>query len=166
MQPNQRKHRTFASGLRPPLRPAMRDVRHHFGAIAHTVEYIVKSPTLKPLVNPHYKIKQSWLIAQCAEMRVIDQTLAPGQSVPWHLHPSSADYIICLRGELEIREINPDRATTLHPLERYLVPDKQPHTTINTSAEECQFLIVQGPGKLEFRALPELETRQNAGNDV
>ena len=130
--------------------------------IAHMEEHTVNPPTLKPLVNPLYKIKQSWIIAQCAEMRVIDQTLAPGEGVPWHLHPSSADYIICLRGELEIREINPDRVTTLRPLERYLVPDKQPHTTVNTSAEECQFLIVQGPGKVEFRALPKLEDTQSA----
>ena len=126
----------------------------------------MNSPTLKPLVNPLYKIKQSWIVAQCAEMRVIDQTLAPGEGVPWHLHPSSADYIICLRGELEIREINPDRVTTLRPLERYFVPDKRPHTTVNTSAEECQFLIVQGPGKVEFRALPKLDAAQNIGNDV
>jgi quercetin dioxygenase-like cupin family protein len=114
-------------------------------------------PTLKPLVNPLYKIKQSWIVAQCAEMRVIDQTLAPGEGVPWHLHPDSVDYIICLRGELEVREINPERVTTLRALDRYLVPDKHPHTTVNTSAEECQFLIVQGPGKVEFRALPKLD---------
>ena len=123
-------------------------------------EDIVNSPTLKPSVNPLYKIKQSLIIAQCGEMRVIDQTLAPGESVPWHLHPSTADYVICLRGELEIREINPDRTTTLRPLERYLVPEKEPHTTVNASAEECQFLIVQGPGKVEFRALPKLESMQ------
>jgi len=120
----------------------------------------MKSPPLKPLASPFYKIKQSSVIAQCAEMRVVDQTLAPGECVPWHLHPSSADYIICLRGELEIREINPERVTTLRPLERYLVGEKQPHTTVNASGEECQFLIVQGPGKVEFRAHPTLESRQ------
>ena len=116
------------------------------------------SPTLKPLVNPLYKIKQSLIIAQSADMRVIDQTLAPGEAVPWHLHPGTDDYIICLRGEVEVREINPDRVTTLRPLERYLVPEKRPHTTVNASAEECQFLIVQGPGKVEFRALPKLDS--------
>ena len=120
----------------------------------------MKSPPLKPSANALYEIKQSSIIAQCAEMRVIDQTLAPGECVPWHLHPSSVDYIICLRGELEVREINPERVTTLRPLERYLVAEKQPHTTVNASREECQFLIVQGPGKVEFRALPTLESRQ------
>jgi quercetin dioxygenase-like cupin family protein len=120
----------------------------------------VNSPPLKPLVNPLYKIKQSAIIAQCAEMRVIDQTLAPGEAVPWHLHPDCADYIICLRGELEIRELNPDRVTTLRPLERYLIREKQPHTTVNASSEECQFLIVQGPGNIEFRALTKLESER------
>ena len=75
----------------------------------------MKSPLLKALVNPLYKIKQSSVIAQCAEMRVIDQTLAPGECVPWHLHPTSVDYIICLRGELEVREVEPERVTTLRP---------------------------------------------------
>lgn len=124
------------------------------------------SPTLTPLINPPYKIKQSSIIAQCADMRVIDQTLAPCECVPWHLHPNSVDYVICLRGELEIREVNPDRVTTLRPLERYLVPEKRPHTTVNVSAEDCQFLIVQGPGRVEFRALPKLETMQKGGNDA
>jgi quercetin dioxygenase-like cupin family protein len=117
----------------------------------------MKSPDLKPQVNPLYKVKKSSVIAQGADMRVIDQTLAPGERVPWHLHPDSADYVICLRGEVEIHEINPDRVTTLKPLERYLIAEKQPHTTVNASSEECQFLIVQGPGSVEFRPLPKLE---------
>lgn len=118
------------------------------------------SPTpLKPLVNPLYKIKESLIIAQSADMRVIDQTLAPGECVPWHLHPDSDDYIICLRGELEVREISLERVTVLRPLERYLVPKRQPHTTVNTSAQECQFLIVQGPGRVEFRALPKIDSQ-------
>ena len=122
---------------------------------------------LQPPVNPPYKIKQSLIIAQSAEMRVIDQTLDPGEAVPWHLHPESDDYIICLRGELEVREINPEKVTTLRALERYLIPRKRPHTTVNASSnEECQFLIVQGPGRVEFRALPKLETSARPPNDV
>ena len=106
---------------------------------------------LRPLVNPLYNIKQSLIIAQGADMRVIDQTLAPGESVPWHIHPDTDDYVICLRGELEVREMNPERVTTLQPLERCLIPKKHPHTTVNASTHECQFLIVQGPGHVEFR---------------
>jgi quercetin dioxygenase-like cupin family protein len=124
------------------------------------------NPTLQPLVNPLYKIKQSLIIAQSAEMRVIDQTLAPGEAVPWHLHPETDDYVICLRGELQVREINPERVTTLRALERCLIPKRRPHTTVNASAEECQFLIVQGPGHVEFRALPKLESPSATSNDV
>lgn len=107
---------------------------------------------LKPPANPPYRIKQSLIIAQSAEMRVIDQTLASGECVPWHLHPDSDDYIICLRGELQVREMDPERVTTLRPLERHRVPKGRAHTNVNASAAECQFLIVQGPGKVEFRA--------------
>jgi len=112
------------------------------------------------------RIKQSLIIAQSAEMRVIDQTLAPGEAVPWHLHPESDDYVICLRGELQVREINPEKVTTLRALERCLIPKKRLHTTVNASAEECQFLIVQGPGRVEFRGLPKLESPSAASSDV
>jgi quercetin dioxygenase-like cupin family protein len=121
---------------------------------------------LQTPANPPYKIKQSLIIAQSAEMRVIDQTLAPGEAVPWHLHPESDDYIICLRGALEVREINPEKVTTLRALERCLIPSNRPHTTVNASNAECQFLIVQGPGHVEFRALPKLETSAHPRNDV
>ena len=93
-------------------------------------------------MNPLYKIKQILIIAQSAEMRVVDQTLAPGEAVPWHLHPDSDDYIICLRGELEVREINPEKVITLPALERCLIPKRRPHTTVNASKEECQRLGV------------------------
>jgi len=92
---------------------------------------------LQPPGNPPYKIKQSLIVAKSAEMRVIDQTLAPGEAVPWHLHPDSDDCIICLRGELEVREINPEKVTTLRALERCLIPRKRPHTTVNASSENA-----------------------------
>lgn len=119
----------------------------------------MNSVPLQPFVNPRYKIKQSLVIAQCAEMRAIDLTLAPGECVPWHLHPNSDDYIICLRGELQVRSVDPDRVTTLRPLERCVIPKARPHSTLNASSEECQFLIVQGPGRVEFCAIPDLESR-------
>ncbi|HXS50925.1 MAG TPA: cupin domain-containing protein [Usitatibacter sp.] len=113
----------------------------------------------KATAHPRYDIKASRIVMESADMRVIDQTLAAGECVPWHLHPETDDYVICLRGELEVREVNPDRTTTLRALERYLVPRKTPHTTVNASSEDCQFLIVQGPGKVEFVPLPKLDVR-------
>jgi quercetin dioxygenase-like cupin family protein len=92
-------------------------------------------------------------------MRVIDLTLAPGERVPWHFHPNSNDCIICLRDELQVRSVDPDRVTTLRPHERCVVPKARPHSTLNASSEECQVLIVQGPGGVEFCAIPDLESR-------
>ena len=117
------------------------------------------STMTKPTADVPYKVKQNVVIAQCPEIRVLDITLAPGERVPWHLHPDSADYVICLRGEVEIHEINPDRVTKLRALERYIVAEKQPHTNVNASSEDCEFIVVQGPGKIEFRPLPKLDGR-------
>src|SRR5258708_36116640 len=93
-----------------------------------------------------YKIKQTQVIAETPELRVVDLTLAPGECVPWHLHPDNDDLFICLRGTFEVREATPERVTVLRALERYLVAKREPHTAVNVSAEDGQFLNVQ-PGK-------------------
>jgi len=66
--------------------------------------------------NPHYNVKRSVVIAQSDTMRVIDITLAPGECIPWHLHPDNEDYVIVLNGTVEIREYHPDKTVTLGPL--------------------------------------------------
>ena len=80
------------------------------------------------------------------------------QTLPWHLPPDSDDLFICLRGSFEIHEINPERKTVLRPLDRHLVPKREPHMVVNASGEECQLLTVQ-PGNYDFRRLPKLDGR-------
>jgi quercetin dioxygenase-like cupin family protein len=116
-------------------------------------------PQSPPTGNPHYKVKRSIVIAQSDTMRVIDVTLAPGECIPWHLHPDNEDYVVMLTGELEIREYHPDKTVKLGPRDRYVVAKKRPHTNVNVSKEDCQFLVVQGPGKVEFQRLPKLDER-------
>jgi hypothetical protein len=45
----------------------------------------------------------------------------------------------------------------MRPLERHNVVKRTPHTAVNVSREDCQFLIVQGPGKYDFKRLPKLD---------
>jgi len=117
---------------------------------------VMPSPNTRPWEN-EYKIKRTSVIAETAELRVVDLTLAPGECVPWHLHPDNADLFICLTGTFEVREINPERITVLNPLDRYNVPERMPHTAVNTSITDCQFLIVQGPGRYDFTRLAKLD---------
>jgi len=116
-------------------------------------------PQSPPIGNPHYKVKRSIVIAQSDTMRVIDVTLAPGECIPWHLHPDNEDYVVMLSGEMEIREYHPDKTVKLGPSDRYVVAKKRPHTNMNVSKQDCQFLVVQGPGKVEFQRLPKLDER-------
>lgn len=104
-----------------------------------------------------YTIQQTLVLAETPELRVIDLTLAPGECVPWHLHPENDDLFICLRGTFEIREVKPDRTTVMRALDRHNVERKTPHTAVNVSQEECQFLIVQGPGQYDFIRLQKLD---------
>ena len=104
-----------------------------------------------------YVIERTLVLAESPELRVIDQTLAPGDEVPWHLHPDNDDLFVCLRGTFEIHEINPERKTVLKALERHVVPKREPHRVVNDSGEACQLLTIQGPGKYDFRRLPKLD---------
>ena len=111
-----------------------------------------------------YTIKQTLVLAEIPGLRIIDQTLAPGERVPWHLHPDSDDLFICLRGTFEIREVlgggaDSDRVTVMQPLDRHNVEKRVPHTAVNVSDAGCQFLIVQGPGRYDFKRLPKLDER-------
>jgi hypothetical protein len=53
--------------------------------------------------------------------------------------------------------VNPERITVLKPLDRYNVPKRVPHTAVNTSVADSQFLIVQGPGRYDFTRLAKLD---------
>jgi len=110
-----------------------------------------------------YSIRQTLVVAETPELRVIDLTLAPGECVPWHLHPDNDDLFIGLRGTFEIREVlggDADRTTVMRPLDRHNVAKRVPHTAVNVSDAECQFLIVQGPGRYDFKRLPRLDQRK------
>lgn len=110
-----------------------------------------------------YSIRRTAVLAETPELRVIDLTLAPGECVPWHLHPDNDDLFICLRGSFEIREVlggDADRRTVMRALERHNVAKRVPHTAVNVSDTECQFLIVQGPGRYDFKRLPKLDERK------
>jgi len=109
-----------------------------------------------------YTITQTLVIAETPELRIIDLTLAPGECVPWHLHPDNDDLFICLRGSFEIREVlggDADRCTVMRALDRHNVEKRVPHTAVNVSDAACQFLIVQGPGRYDFKRLPKLDAR-------
>lgn len=72
-----------------------------------------------------YAIKQTLVLAETPELRIIDLTLAPGECVPWHLHPDNDDLFIALRGTFEIREVKPDQTTVTRARPRASVARKR-----------------------------------------
>jgi len=122
----------------------------------------LQAPNTRPWERD-YTITRTLVIAETPELRIIDLTLAPGECVPWHLHPDNDDLFICLRGTFEIREIlggDADRRTVMRALDRHNVEKRVPHTAVNVSYDGCQFLIVQGPGRYDFKRLPKLDERK------
>ena len=53
-----------------------------------------------------YTIKQTLVLAETPKLRIIDLTLAPGECVPWHLHPDNDDRGERVAGGVPV----PDRA--------------------------------------------------------
>lgn len=97
-----------------------------------------------------YRISNTTVLAENPTLRVLDMTLAPGESVPWHLHPDTDDLFIGLVGTFEVFH-GPQAACALVTAPgRHLVPRGEAHTVRNRSDTPCQFLLVQDGGPYQF----------------
>jgi mannose-6-phosphate isomerase-like protein (cupin superfamily) len=77
-------------------------------------------------------------------------TLAPGESIPWHMHPSTHDDYYVLAGTLSIALRDPEEAVELHLGQTYRIEAGRPHHNANTGSDVCVFLLIQGPGTSSF----------------
>lgn len=76
--------------------------------------------------------------------------LAPGESIPWHLHPSTHDDYYVLEGRLGIALRKPDESITLSVGDTYRIEPGRPHHNTNAGDGTCVFLLMQGPGPSTF----------------
>lgn len=97
-----------------------------------------------------YEIRDTTVLAEAKELRVLDMTLMPRQSVPWHRHPRNDDLFIGLRGEFRILYGEAGEGITVHAGERFNVPCGVAHSVVNASTCACQFLVIQGIGEYDY----------------
>lgn len=69
----------------------------------------------------------------------------------WHFHTEVADFIVCLRGVIQVETKNPDGSTPLHPGQRAEVSPMKVHRVINVCDDKAEYLLVQGVGSYDFR---------------
>ena len=97
-----------------------------------------------------YAVRAVNEIFRSDELCVRRFTLAPGDSIPWHLHPATHDDYYVLAGALRIALQRPDESVTLGAGETYRIEPERPHHNENAGPEECIFLLIQGPGPSTF----------------
>lgn len=87
------------------------------------------------------------------DLRVLEVVLAPGECVPWHMHPSSADLFVGVIGQFDVHEKMPYGVTRLGPAERHTVAAKRAHLVHNPTDATIRFLNIQGVGPYDYVAI-------------
>ncbi|MBV8074125.1 MAG: cupin domain-containing protein [Candidatus Eremiobacteraeota bacterium] len=100
-----------------------------------------------------YAVQSVEEVFRSDELRVRRFTLAPGESIPWHLHPSTHDDYYVLAGRLTIEQREPEERIVLDVGSAYRIAAGRPHHNANAGDASCVFLLIQGPGPSTFRKL-------------
>jgi len=108
-----------------------------------------KQADIRPWEN-QFEVANVDVSAETHELRVIALTLLPGQCVPWHAHPESADIFYPIEGIIDIHEKMPETVTRLGVGETYTVPVRRAHLVHNPSDDVSRFLNIQGPGAYDY----------------
>ncbi|MCK5778408.1 MAG: cupin domain-containing protein [Rhodospirillales bacterium] len=108
-----------------------------------------KHPDIRPWDN-QFEVENVDVIAETAELRVIELTLRPGECVPWHAHPENADIFYPVKGAIDIHEKMPETVTRITVGEAHTVPARRAHLVHNPTGETIRFLNIQGPGAYDY----------------
>jgi quercetin dioxygenase-like cupin family protein len=108
---------------------------------------------MRDLSRGAYPLEKREVVMEGKDLRVSVLTLAPGQCVPWHYHSQVADAFICLEGPMVVETRAPREARVLQAGESCTVPPMTAHYVHGLDDGRCRFVIVQGVGDYDFRAV-------------
>jgi len=101
--------------------------------------------------TPPYSIAGKETILETADAKVTVMTLDPGQAIPAHSHGEVTDTTFCLAGLAVVQMFDPDERVRLTVCDRAVVPQRRVHAVANIGTTPCRLLLVQGPGRYDFR---------------
>jgi len=93
-------------------------------------------------------------IAKTESVGVRVNTLAPGQSTPWHFHSTVTDNIFGLDVGIEVGLREPDETVLLAPGGRREIPPHRVHRVSNRGDRPARYLLIQGTGPYDFVEVP------------
>ena len=106
-------------------------------------------PNLKPW-DGTFAVANVAIVAETPELRVLELTLTPGETVPWHAHPETPDIFYCIEGTIDVHEKGPAGVHRLPVGATHTTPPRRPHLVHNPTAQVSRFLNVQGPGEYDY----------------
>jgi quercetin dioxygenase-like cupin family protein len=98
----------------------------------------------------NYRVKRIEPIMVGSDVQARLFTLAPGETIPWHLHSVAADHYFVLEGTLTVVTKEPEHAHTIGVGGAHRIAPQTPHLVTNRSASDCRFLLLQGIGKRDW----------------
>lgn len=90
------------------------------------------------------------VIAQTSDVRIVEYTLNPGDSHPWHRHSEVTDRIYCLEGLIGVDTREPSQQFLLQPGQSCEVPVGTVHHVSNPGAVAGRYLLVQVLGTYDY----------------
>ena len=90
------------------------------------------------------------VIAQTSDIRIVEYTLNPGDSHPWHHHSEVTDRIYCLEGLIGVDTKQPAHQFLLQPGQSCEVPVGTVHHVSNPGAGTGRYLLVQALGRYDY----------------
>ena len=100
----------------------------------------------------NYTVKSVETVLEAADVKARIFTLAPGDVIPWHHHSETTDYYFVLSGKLTLDTRTPQDHRTLAVGEHYQISAANPHMVSNRGETDCQFLLLQGVGKYDWKS--------------
>jgi quercetin dioxygenase-like cupin family protein len=109
--------------------------------------------TDQPAASPPYEVKSIETVVAGSDVRARLYTLAPQDVIPWHFHSEITDWYFCLSGKLSVETRAPGDCRLLDVGAAYTIPPKTAHRISNGGDSDCRFLLLQGVGQYDFRAI-------------
>ncbi len=104
-----------------------------------------QAATATPAVTGHTKV-----VVQTPDVRVVEYTLKPGDSHPWHYHSEVSDRVYCLEGLVAMDTKEPPKTLVLRPGESCETPPRTVHHVSNAGDGRSRYLLVQALGKYDY----------------
>jgi quercetin dioxygenase-like cupin family protein len=90
------------------------------------------------------------ILVQTADVRIVEYTLNPGDSHPWHYHTEVTDRVYCLEGLIAVDIRQPSESRVLRPGDSSEVAQRIVHHVSNAGDGTSRYLLVQALGKYDY----------------